>query len=303
MLIIGSHVSFGNNQLLGSVEEAISYGANTFMFYTGAPQNTIRKDIDLDIVDKAFKLMKDNDIDIDNVVCHAPYIVNLANKKDLDKWQFSINFLKQELKRCDVMKVKYMVLHPGNAVGISSEEAIGNIIDAINDILCDDSKCMILLETMAGKGSECGRTIDEIATLVDGINNKKRIGVCLDTCHLNDAGYDVNKIDDYLDEFDKKIGLKYIKCVHVNDSKNEVGSHKDRHENIGRGTIGFDNLLGVIYNDRLDSIPKILETPYIGENDESKERLYPPYKYEIMMLKNREFDKNFMNKIRNEYGK
>ena len=262
MLIIGSHVSFGNNQLLGSVEEAISYGANTFMFYTGAPQNTIRKDIDLDIVDKAFKLMKDNDIDIDNVVCHAPYIVNLANKKDLDKWQFSINFLKQELKRCDVMKVKYMVLHPGNAVGI-----------------------------------------DEIATLVDGINNKKRIGVCLDTCHLNDAGYDVNKIDDYLDEFDKKIGLKYIKCVHVNDSKNEVGSHKDRHENIGRGTIGFDNLLGVIYNNRLDSIPKILETPYIGENDDSKERLYPPYKYEIMMLKNREFDKDFMNKIRNEYGK
>ena len=303
MLIIGSHVSFGNNGLLGSVKEAISYGANTFMFYTGAPQNTIRKDIDLDSVKKAFKLMEENNIDTNNVICHAPYIVNLGNKSNLDKWKFSINFLKQELKRCDLMKVKYMVLHPGNAVGISSEEAISNIIEAINEILKDDSQCMILLETMAGKGSECGRNIDEIATLINGINNKERIGVCLDTCHINDAGYDISKIEEYLDEFDQKIGLKFIKCVHVNDSKNEIGSHKDRHENIGRGTIGFDNLLKVIYNDRLDNIPKILETPYIGENDESKERLYPPYKYEIIMLKNKEFDSDYMIKIRNEYGK
>ncbi len=303
MLIIGSHVSFGNNQLLGAVEEAVSYGANTFMFYTGAPTNTVRKDIDNDTVTKAFNLMKENNIDVNNVICHAPYIVNLGNKKDLDKWNFSINFLKQELKRCDVMNVKYMVLHPGNAVGISTEEALDNIKDAINEILSDDSKCMILLETMAGKGSECGRSIEEIAYLINNTLNKKRIGVCLDTCHLNDAGYDVSKIDEYLDLFDNNIGIKYIKCVHVNDSKNEKGSHKDRHENIGRGTIGFNSLLGVIYNDRLDNVPKILETPYIGETDDSKERLYPPYKYEIMMLKNREFDKDFMKRIRNEYGK
>ena len=303
MLIIGGHVSFGNNQLLGAVIEAVSYGANTFMFYTGAPTNTVRKDIDEEVVYKAFSLMKENNIDINNVICHAPYIVNLGNKSDLDKWNFSINFLKQELKRCDAMKVKYMVLHPGNAVGISAEEALDNIKDALNEILSDDSKCMILLETMAGKGSECGRSIEETAYLIDSINNKKRIGVCLDTSHLNDAGYDVSRIDEYLDLFDKKIGIKYIKCVHVNDSKNELGSHKDRHENIGRGTIGFDSLLSVINNKRLDNIPKILETPYIGENDDSKERLYPPYKYEIEMLKSGKFDKDFMNKIRKEYGK
>jgi deoxyribonuclease-4 len=291
MLIIGSHVSFGNNQLLGAVEEAVSYGANTLMFYTGAPTNTIRKDIDEETTRKALELMKENDIDINNVICHAPYIVNLGNKSDLDKWNFSINFLKQELKRCDLMKVKYMVLHPGNAVGISSEEAISNIIEAINEILLDDSKCMILLETMAGKGSECGRSIEETATLINGINNKERIGVCLDTCHINDAGYDVSKIDDYLDQFDKEVGLKYIKCVHVNDSKNEIGSHKDRHENIGRGTIGFDNLIGVIYNERLDNVPKILETPYIDKE-------FAPYKYEINMIKNKKFDKDLINKIK-----
>ncbi len=278
MLYIGSHVGFGKEkQLLGSLEEALSYGSNTFMFYTGAPTNTVRKDIDNDTVTKAFNLMKENNIDVNNVICHAPYIVNLGNKKDLDKWNFSINFLKQELKRCDVMNVKYMVLHPGNAVGISTEEALDNIKDAINEILSDDSKCMILLETMAGKGSEVGSKLEELATILDQVEDKEHIGVCLDTCHLHDAGYDLNNFDDVLDEFERIIGLRYIKCVHINDSKNVCGAKKDRHENIGKGYIGLNNLLNVVYNKRLDDIPKILETPYIDN--------VAPYKEEIELIR------------------
>ncbi|MBE6161476.1 MAG: deoxyribonuclease IV [Firmicutes bacterium] len=300
-MILGSHVSFGSKQILESTKEAISYGANTFMFYTGAPQNTVRKNINVEYLEEAKKLMEENNIDINNVVCHAPYIVNLANNKDPEKWQFSINFIKQELKRCDELNVKYMVLHPGSAVGMTHEEGIKNIIDGLNIILKDDSKCMILLETMAGKGNECGVDINEIKRMVDGIDNKDRIGVCLDTCHLNDSGVDMNNFDDYLKEFDKNIGIKKIKCVHINDSKNPISSHKDRHENIGIGTIGFDTLLRIINNEKLKDVPKILETPYIGEYDEDKNRIYPPYKFEIEMIKNGKFNENLLEDIRTYY--
>lgn len=303
MLIIGSHVSYGKHGILDSVEEALSYNANTFMFYTGAPTNTIRKDIDKDIVNQAHELMKENNIDINNVVCHAPYIVNLANKSDLDKWQFSIDFIKKELIRCDELGINKMVLHPGNAVKISKEEGINNIIEALNIVLDGTTNCQILLETMAGKGSECGSSIEEINNIINGIKNNKQIGVCLDTCHLNDAGYDMNDFDKYLDDFSKNIDLKMIKCLHLNDSKNERGSHKDRHANLGIGTIGFDNLLNIAYNDRLKNVPKILETPYIGETDDSKERIYPPYKYEIEMLRNKKYNKDYMKNIREEYGR
>ena len=301
MLIIGVHVSYSNDGLLGSVKEALSYGANTFMFYTGAPTNTIRKDIDNEIVEKAHQLMKDNNIDINNVICHAPYIVNLANKKDLDKWEFSINFIKRELKRCDDLGINKIVLHPGSAVGITKEEGVNNIIEALNQILATDTNCMLLIETMAGKGSECGSTMEEIKTLIDGIHNQERIGVCLDTCHLNDAGYDMSNIEEYLKEFSSLIGIDRIKCVHLNDSKNDLGSHKDRHANLGKGTIGFDNLLKIAYLEELKNIPKILETPYIGDTDDAKERLYPPYKYEIEMLRNKEYNDNYFDLIRTEY--
>ena len=301
MLIIGSHVSFGKEQLLGSIKEALSYNANTFMFYTGAPQNTIRKDIDDKIVEEAIKLMKENDIDINSIICHAPYIVNLANNSDETKYTFSKDFIKKELIRCDQMGITKMVLHPGSAVNVTREDGLNNIINAINEILDGTTKCKILLETMAGKGNELGRTIEEIAYLINGIKNKDQIGVCIDTCHINDAGYDISKFDDYLDEFDKKIGLDYIGCIHINDSKNEIGTHKDRHENIGLGTIGFDNLINVIYHSKLEDIPKILETPYIGNTDDSKERLYPPYKYEIKMIQNKDFNPNFLDDIRKEY--
>ena len=300
-MIIGSHVSFGKDQLLGATKEAISYGANTFMFYTGAPTNTIRKDIDDKYIKEAHQLMSDNDLDINNVVCHAPYIVNLANRSDESKYQFSIDFIYRELKRCDEMGIKQMVLHPGSAVGITKEEGIKNIIDALNSILSRDSKCKILLETMAGKGSECGCNIDEIAKMIDGVNNKEQIGICLDTCHLSDAGYDMSEFDKYLEELSKKVSLDYIGCIHVNDSKNPIGSHKDRHANLGNGYIGFDTLYNIVTNEKFINIPKILETPYIGNSDDDKERLYPPYKFEIEMLKNNKYDSDFRDKIRNYY--
>lgn len=300
-MIIGSHVSFGSEQLLGSVKEALSYQASTFMFYTGAPQNTMRKKIDRHLTEEAKKIMKENGIDIKNVICHAPYIINLANKKDLEKWQFSINFLKQELERCDELGISYLVLHPGSAVGYPINEALQNIVDALNIVLETDFSCLILLETMAGKGTECGKNLDEIAYLIQ--NTHKPIGVCLDTCHLNDAGYEMNEFSEFLDLFDQKIGIEKIKCVHVNDSKNLLASHKDRHANIGYGTIGFENLLNICYNEKLKDVPKILETPYVGDSWESKEKKYPPYRFEIAMLREKKFNENLLQSIQEYYNK
>lgn len=297
-LIIGSHVSYKNDsQLLGSVKEALEYGANTFMFYTGAPQNTRRGDIDLEKKEEAYNLMKENNIDINKVIVHAPYIVNLANRENFD---FSVSFLKGEAERCSKLGIKYMVLHPGSAVSSTREDALKSISEGLNIILDNNFDVAILLETMAGKGNEVGRTFDELKTIIDNVKYKDKIGVCLDTCHLNDAGYDISDFDKILDDFDNKIGIKYIGCVHVNDSKNIIGSHKDRHENIGFGSIGFDNLINVIYNNRLESVPKILETPYVSRDDNSKEREYPPYKYEIAMIRNKIFDKGLIDKIRKD---
>ena len=281
-------MNFTNEQLLGSVKQAISYGANAFMFYTGAPQNTIRKELNLDLKDQAYKLMESSGIEIKNVICHAPYIVNLANRKDEDKWNFSINFLKQELIRCQALGIEYIVVHPGSAVGLEVEVALKNIADALNFIIEDDSP-MILLETMAGKGTECGKTLEELKEILDQVNSDN-IGICIDTCHLNDAGYKMNEFDLFLNEFDKIIGLEKIHCIHVNDSKNEFGTHKDRHENIGIGTIGFDTLCKIVFNEKLKDVPKILETPYV-------EKLYPPYKFEIDALKSHTFNPNLIQDI------
>lgn len=295
-LIIGSHVSYNNkSQLLGSVKEALSYKANTFMFYTGAPQNTNRSVIEDSLTMEAYKLAKENNIDLEKVIVHAPYIVNLANFNNFD---FSVSFLINEVERCSTLGIKYLVLHPGSAVNCSREEAINNISKGLNLILDNDYDVTILLETMAGKGNEMGKTFEELKAIIDKIKHQDKIGVCIDTCHLNDAGYDMSKFDIVLDNFDKVIGINKIGCIHVNDSKNEISSHKDRHENIGFGTIGFDNLIKIIYNDRLESIPKILETPYVTKDDNSKEKVYPPYKYEIEMIRNKKFDSNLITKIR-----
>lgn len=297
-LIIGSHVGFtSNKQLLGSVEEALSYGSNTFMFYTGAPQNTKRSPINDELTYKAYELMKANNMDLENVVIHAPYIVNLGN---LENFDFSVNFLKEEVRRASQLGIKNVVLHPGASVSYTREESIQSIIDGLNLILDNNLDVTICLETMAGKGTEIGKNIEEIKTIINGVNFKNKIGVCLDTCHLSDSGIDISKFDEYLDLFDKEIGLSYIKCIHINDSKNELGSHKDRHENFGYGNLGFNNLINIIYNEKLKNIPKILETPYVTKDDESKEKIYPPYKYEIEMIRNKEFDKELITKIRNQ---
>ena len=299
-LIIGSHVSFNkDDQLVGSVKAALNYGANTFMFYTGAPQNTNRSKLDENLTKEAMELMKQNNIDIKNVVIRAPYIINLANNNA--NYDFSINFLKEEIKRANALGITKIVLHPGSHVSLGEEKGIENIIYALNEVLKDSEGATICLETMAGKGTECGRNFDEIKRIIDGINYKDKIGVCLDTCHINDAGYDLNDFDSVLKEFDEIIGLNYLKCVHINDSKNAINSHKDRHENIGFGTIGFDNLMKVIYHEKLKDIPKILETPFLTKDDTSKERLYPPYKQEIEMIKSKKFNSNLIEEIRNFY--
>ena len=298
-LIIGCHVGFSSKtQLLGSVNEAISYGANTFMFYTGAPQNTNRLPINDELTDSAYKLMRDNGIDLDKVIVHAPYIVNLGN---LDKFDFSVSFLVEEVKRVARLGIKYMVLHPGAYVNYEKDDSIRTIIDGLNIILNNDSDVTILLETMAGKGTEIGSSILDIKRIIDGVKYKSKIGICLDTCHLFDSGVDISKFDEYLDLVDKEIGIDYIKCIHINDSKNMMGSHKDRHENIGIGNIGFDTLINVIYNDRIKDIPKILETPYVTKEDGLKEKIYPPYKVEIEMIRNKEFYSDLISRVRGVY--
>lgn len=300
MLIIGSHVSFGKNQLLASVEEALSYQADTFMFYTGAPQNTVRKEIDMELVKRAHDLMSSNNMDINNVICHAPYIVNPASN-DLIKQDFAASFLLEEIRRCSLMGVKKIVLHPGSAVNETREEGLNNIVKVLDRVLDNPYDVTILLETMAGKGNECGINLEEINYLLRHVKDNRKLGVCLDTCHLNDSGVDIASFDRYLDDFDKLIGLERIGCVHVNDSKNPLGSHKDRHENIGLGTIGFNNILGVIYNPRLEGIPFILETPYISKIDNEKEKVYPPYRFEIEMLRLKKFNTNLLEDIREYY--
>lgn len=296
-LIIGSHVSFNNkDQLLGAVKEAVSYGSNTFMFYTGAPQNTRRGEINDFVTLEAYKLMKENNIELDKVIVHAPYIVNLANP---DNMEFSIDFLTNEVERCNLLGMKYLVLHPGSSVNVSREEGIANIIKGLNAILTNNNNICICLETMAGKGNELGRNFLELKEIIDGVNFKDSIGVCMDTCHLFDSGIDITDFDKVLDDFDKQIGLNYLKCIHINDSKNIFSSHKDRHENIGYGNIGFDTLIKIIYNEKIKNLPKILETPYVGKTDDAKEKIYPPYKYEIEMIRNKNFDTSFLEKIRN----
>lgn len=286
-LIIGSHVSFNNKeQLLGSVKEALSYNANTFMIYTGSTQSTSRSELRDECTYEAYKLMLENNIDSNNVIVHAPYIINLANRKDEDKYIFYCDFLANELNRCKKLGLNKIVLHPGSATTCTKEDAIKNIIDGINYVYNKTTDTMILLEFMAGKGTEVGTSIDELKRIIEGINDKDRIGVCLDTCHMNDSGVDISKFDEFLDEFDNKIGISKIKCVHVNDSLNDLGSHKDRHANIGYGTIGFNNILNVVYNKKLNNIPFILETPYVNRNTNDS---YAPYKYEIESIRNKEF--------------
>lgn len=292
---IGSHVSNnGQKMLLGSVEEALSYGANCFMLYLGAPQNTFRKKVFELRINEMHDLMYQHGLKKEDVIVHAPYIVNLAQPDD-DKWQFAIDFLTREMILASSIGVKYIVIHPGAHVGMGSNWGIRRIALGIKKMIENtlDLDVIILLETMAGKGTECGKTFEEINELLALINEQSRTGVCLDTCHIHDAGYDlVNDYEGVWNFFNQIIGLDMLKVIHLNDSKNPRGASKDRHENIGFGYLGFETLKKVAFDERFSHIPKILETPYVGEGGG-----IPPYKEEIAMLKNKCFDLQLKTKI------
>lgn len=294
MLKIGSHVSMsGKKMLLGSSEEASSYEANTFMIYTGAPQNTRRKKIEELNIEKGHLHMRENGID--NIIVHAPYIINIGNTKNPDTFQLGVDFLRSEIERTAALGARQIVLHPGAHVGAGSEDGISQIIKGLNTVLTAEQDVQIALETMAGKGSECGRSFEEIAKIIDGVTHNEKLSVCFDTCHTHDAGYNIKEdFDGVLEEFDKIVGVERIKVVHLNDSKNEQGAGKDRHENIGFGHIGFKALHYVANHPTLAHVPKILETPYVGEDKKNKK---PPYKVEIEMLRSGEFDPEFREKL------
>lgn len=293
---IGSHVGMsGKEMLLGSAKEAVSYGANTFMFYTGAPQNTRRKEISELNIDPAWKYMKENGID--EIVVHAPYIINLGNSVKPETFELAVEFLAKEIERTIACKSHTLILHPGAHVGAGTEIGTAQIIKGLNEVLTKDTDCVIALETMAGKGSEIGRTFEELAAIYDGVKYNEKLRVCFDTCHTNDSGYDiVHQFDEVIDRFDRILGKDQIAVFHINDSKNPRGAAKDRHANIGFGEIGFDALSYIVHHKDFEQIPKILETPYIPD-PENKKKSYAPYKYEIEMLKSKKFDPEITKKI------
>jgi deoxyribonuclease-4 len=294
VLKIGSHVSMsGKKMLLAASEEAVSYGANTFMIYTGAPQNTRRKPIEELNIPAGLAHMKEHGIE--EIVVHAPYIINIGNTVNADTFSLGVSFLRSEIERTEAIGAKQLVLHPGSHVGAGIEAGLQKIIEGLNEVLTRDQNVQIALETMAGKGSECGSRFEELAKIIDGVTHNDKLSVCFDTCHTHDAGYDiVNDFDGVLEQFDRIIGLDRLKVLHINDSKNPCGSRKDRHENIGFGHIGFAALNYIVHHPQLTHIPKILETPYVGEDKNSQK---PPYKFEIAMLRAQQFDPDFREKI------
>ncbi|MGV3263138.1 deoxyribonuclease IV [Cytobacillus pseudoceanisediminis] len=294
MLKIGSHVSMsGKKMLLAASEEAVSYGSNTFMIYTGAPQNTRRKKIEDLNIEAGLKHMGEHGIA--DIVVHAPYIINIGNTSNPSTFELGVNFLRSEIDRTEAIGAKQIVLHPGAHVGAGTEAGIKQIVEGLNEVLNGEENVQIALETMAGKGSECGKSFEELAMIIEGVNYNNHLSVCFDTCHTHDAGYDiVNDFDGVLEEFDKIIGLDRLKVLHINDSKNERGMRKDRHANIGFGHIGFSALNYIVHHPQLQDIPKILETPYVGEDKNNKKA---PYKQEINMLRSQEFNENLLEAI------
>jgi len=300
MLKIGSHVGMsGKKMFLGSVEEAVSYGANTFMIYTGAPQNTRRKKLEELRIEEGHAAMAA--AGIEEFVVHAPYIINLANTVKPETFEIAVQFLALELDRTEKLGSKILVLHPGSHVGAGVDVGIAKIIEGLNEVLTKDTKVCIALETMAGKGSELGRNFEELARIIDGVKYNEKLRVCFDSCHVNDAGYDiVNHYDEVIDEFDRIIGNERIAVFHINDSKNPMGAGKDRHENLGFGSIGFNALRNIVIDERFTSIPKILETPYI-KNPDNVKKSYPPYRFEIEMLREGRFRENIREEILKYY--
>ena len=301
MVLLGSHVSMSApHSVLGSVKEAISYNANTFMIYTGAPQNTRRRAIDTLKIDEAKALMAEHGLDMKDTVIHAPYIVNLGNTFKPDNFEFAIEFMTEEIRRADAIGAAQMTMHPGAHVGAGPEAAIDKIAEGLNRILTKEQNVQIALETMAGKGTEIGRSFEELAQIIERVDLDEKLSVTLDTCHIHDAGYPVRDDFDFvLEEFDRIIGLDRLKVIHVNDSKNPQGAAKDRHENIGFGEIGFDALNAIVHHPKLAHLPKILETPFVGEDKKNKKA---PYLYEIDMLKKQTFNPHLLENILNDTG-
>ncbi|WP_085523346.1 deoxyribonuclease IV [Tuberibacillus sp. Marseille-P3662] len=297
MAKIGSHVSMkGDKMLLGASEEALSYGANTFMIYTGAPQNTKRKAIDKLNIEAGKDHMETHGME--DIVVHAPYIINIANTQKPETFQIGVEFLRKEIDRTEALGAKQIVLHPGSHVGAGVDAGITKIIEGLNEVLTPDDNVQIALETMAGKGSECGFEFEHLAQIMDGVTHNEHLSVCFDTCHTHDAGYDVvNDFDGVLETFDSIIGLDKLKVIHINDSKNPQGARKDRHANIGTGYIGFDAINKVVHHDQLSHLPKILETPYVGEDKKNKK---PPYAFEIQMLREQSFNDDLIEDIINQ---
>ena len=279
MIWLGSHVSMkAPDYLLGAVKESIGYGSNAFMIYTGPPQNSKRVDVSRFRLEEAGVLMKEAGIPANRVIVHAPYIINLANSLKPETADFGAEFLQEELKRVAQIGASTLVLHPGSHIKAGADTGIRWIVERLNRVLeADHSNVVIALETMAGKGTEIGRSFEELKAIRDAVIYPERIGVCLDTCHIHDAGYDLTDFDAVLDEFDRILGLDVLKVIHINDSKNVRGARKDRHENLGKGEIGFEVLYGIVHHPRLADVTKILETPWIDDK--------PPYKEEIALLR------------------
>ena len=281
---LGCHVGMaGKEMFLASAKEAASYGANVFMLYTGAPQNTRRKDISELNIEAGWEYARQHGIE--EIVVHAPYIINLANTVKPETYELAVEFLEKEIIRTAAMRSRIMVLHPGSHVNAGVEAGIAQVIKGLNTVLNqNDDDVYIALETMAGKGSEVGRTFEELKAIYDGVDKKDRLRVCFDTCHVNDAGYDiVNHYDEVFEEFDKVIGLDQIAVFHINDSMNPLGAHKDRLANIDKGSIGYETLHRLVHDERFIDVPKILETPWLAEEGSDK-KTKPPYKEEIEWL-------------------
>lgn len=303
MLKLGSHVGMsGDEMLLASVKEALEYGANSFMVYTGAPQNTRRKPTSKLNIEAAHALMKEHNIPMENVIIHAPYIMNLANG-DPEKRAFAVDFFTKEIERTAAIGAKQIVLHPGAHVKQGVDIGTAYIIEGLNEVIerTKDLDVLIALETMAGKGTEIGRTFEELQAIIEGVTHNERLSVCFDTCHTHDAGYDTkDDFDAVIEEFDRVIGKERISVFHINDSKNPKGAAKDRHENIGFGYIGYDALNYIVNHPDFAHVPKILETPYVTKDEDSKEKIHPPYKFEIEMFQTQTFDPNILSNIRNQ---
>lgn len=298
MLKIGSHVGMsGKEMFLGSVREALSYGANTFMVYTGAPQNTRRKAVSELNIDAGLALARENGIS--EFVIHAPYIINLGNTEKAETFSLAVEFLAKEIERSAAMQAKTIVLHPGSHVGAGESAGIAQIIKGLNEVLTPETPLTVALETMAGKGSELGKTFEELAAIYDGVVCNDKLRVCFDTCHTHDAGYDIiHDFDGVIERFDRLLGKDQIAVFHINDSKNECGSAKDRHENIGLGAIGFEALNYIVHHKEFIEVPKILESPYITVEDTVKEKTLSPYLQEIRMLREGRFHEDLIAEIR-----